>query len=238
VLSYNIHHGEGTDGILDLSRQAEVVKSLQPDLVALQEVDQRTERTGGVDQLEELARLTGMFAEFGKTMEFSGGSYGVAVLSRWPIVGTRTDPLPGLPDREPRAALTVLVRVGPEGPLLHFTTTHLDQGREEGNRVAQAAHLNNLLVGEGAPEILAGDMNSRFDAEVMKVLEAQWTNATTADPSLPPPADGRPRFRGDYIFVRPTDCWRVIEASALEDRIASDHRPVLVVLELMSACLP
>ena len=42
VLTYNIHHGEGTDGIFDLSRQADIVKSVDADLVALQEVDQHT----------------------------------------------------------------------------------------------------------------------------------------------------------------------------------------------------
>jgi len=237
VLTYNIHHGEGTDGILDLSRQAEIVKSVQPDLVALQEVDQGTERTGGVNQLHELARLTGMYAQFGKAMDYSGGSYGVAVLSRWPVVSTRNDPLPAFPDREPRTALTALVRVDAAGPLLQFTSTHLDQGRDEGNRLAQVSHLNALPVREGTQEILAGDMNSRPDTEVMKVLETLWTNATTADPSLSPAADGRPRFRGDYILVRPTHCWRVIESNVLDDRVASDHRPVFVVLEWTATCI-
>jgi len=222
--------------MIDLPRQAEIVKSVQPDLVALQEVDQSTERTGGVNQLEEIARLTGMHAEFGKAMDYSGGSYGVAVLSRWPIVSTRNDPLPTHPDREPRTAFTALVRLDAAGPLLQFTSTHLDQGREEGNRLTQAAHLNALAAREGAQEILAGDMNSRPDADVMKILERQWTNATTADPSLPLAADGRPRFRGDYILVRPTDCWRVIEATVLDDRVASDHRPVIAVLEWIATC--
>ena len=122
------------------------------------------------------------------------------------------------------------------GPLLQFTSTHLDQGREEGNRLTQAARLNALPVADGMPEILAGDMNSRFDSEVMKTLETQWTNATTADPSMPLAADGRPRFRGDYVLMRPMHCWRVIEATVLDDRIASDHRPVLVVLEWIATC--
>src|ERR1700724_2661395 len=81
VLTYNIHHGEGTDGRFDLSRLARVMKSVQPDVIALQEVDRGTERSGGVDQLAELARLTDMHAEFGKAMDYSGGGYGVAWLS-------------------------------------------------------------------------------------------------------------------------------------------------------------
>ena len=101
------------------------------------------------------------------------------------------------------------------GPLL-FTSTHLDQGRDEGNRLAQASHLNALPVGEGPPEILAGDMNSRPEAAVMRVLEAQWTNATTADSPLSVAPDASPRVRRDYILVRPTHCWRVIESRVLD----------------------
>ena len=68
ILSYNIHHGQGTDGIFDLERLARVISSVEPDLVALQEVDRATTRSGGVDQAAELARLTGMEAAFGKTI--------------------------------------------------------------------------------------------------------------------------------------------------------------------------
>ena len=76
VLSYNIHHGQGTDGRFDLARLAEVIDRLEPDLVALQEVDHRTRRAKGVDQAAELGRLTGMHSWFGKAMDFSGGGYG------------------------------------------------------------------------------------------------------------------------------------------------------------------
>src|SRR5258708_24205877 len=102
VLTYNIHHGEGTDGRFDLWRLAEVMKSVQPDVVALQEVDRGTERSSSVDQLAELERLTHMHAEFGKAMDFSGGSYGVARLCAWPLRRTGNPPPPGPPDRQPR----------------------------------------------------------------------------------------------------------------------------------------
>ena len=82
VLSYNIHHGEGLDGRIDLSRQAEIMKREEPDLVALQEVDRGTVRSGSVDQLAELARLTGLAPVFGQTIALQGGDYGVGVLSR------------------------------------------------------------------------------------------------------------------------------------------------------------
>src|SRR5471030_2775271 len=146
VLTYNIHHGEGMDGRFDLSRLAGVVTSIHPDLVALQEVDEGTERASGVDELAELARLTDLHAVFGKAMDYWGGEYGVAVLSRWPLLRTHNDPLPNLAEHEPRTALTVEVAVGDGGPRIAFTSTHFDQARDPENRLAQARYLTERLV--------------------------------------------------------------------------------------------
>jgi len=230
VLTYNIHHGEGRDRQVDLPRLADVMKSVQPDLVALQEVDQGTERASGADQLAELEQLMNMHGEFGKAIDYQGGSYGVAVLSRWPVLNAENRPLPSSPDREARTALTVQVRVGEGGPLVRFTSTHLDQARDSEDRLAQARSLQALPVIEGSPTILAGDLNARPDTEVMKMFEAQWTIASSADASPTVPG-GRPRLRGDYVLVRPLDGWRVTESRIIDETVASDHRPVLVVLE-------
>jgi len=231
VLTYNIHHGEGTDGRLDLSRLAGVVTSVHPDLVALQEVDAGTERTSGVDELAELARLTDLHAAFGKAMDYWGGEYGVAVLSRWPLLRTHNDPLPSMAEHEPRTALTVEVAVGDGGPRIEFTSTHLDQARDPENRLAQARYLNDRLVRDDElPTILAGDMNARPDTPVMEVLETRWTNPPAADPSPIGPS-GRPRMRVDYVLIRPAGHWHVVESSIVDDTVASDHRPLLVVLE-------
>src|SRR5438270_1349612 len=69
VMTYNIHHGAGMDGKVDLPRIAEVIKRSGADLVALQEVDRITLRTSRIDQCKELGRLTGMHAYFGKAMD-------------------------------------------------------------------------------------------------------------------------------------------------------------------------
>ncbi|HUK35157.1 MAG TPA: endonuclease/exonuclease/phosphatase family protein [Vicinamibacterales bacterium] len=232
VLTYNIHHGEGVDGLIDLPRLASVVTGVHPDLVALQEVDQATQRVGGLNELSELARLTGMHSVFGKAMDFLGGEYGVAVLSRWPVVRSHNDPLPTVTDREPRTALTIEVNVGVHGPRIEFTCTHLDQGRDPENRLAQARSLNAQLVrDDGAATILAGDMNARPGSDVMTLFDEYWTNPLADDPVQPPPANERPRLRVDYVLARPTMGWHVIESRILDEAVASDHRPVLVVLE-------
>ena len=232
VLSYNIRHGEGRDGRIDLARIAAVMKSARPDVIALQEVDRGTERSGGVDQLAELARLMGMHAEFGRAFEFSGGAYGVGVLSRWPIADPDNHALPSTEDREPRTALTVRVKAGEHGPWLRFTSTHLDSGRDSGDRPVQARYLAALLAPRDAqPSILAGDLNARLDTDVLRAFEAHWTNAVAAFPQEPSRGRGRGP-RADHVLFGPAQGWRLVEARILDDETrASDHQPVLAVLE-------
>jgi hypothetical protein len=124
VMAWNIHHGEGEDGRLDLERIADIIKISGADIVLLQEVDDRTQRTGRVPQAAELARLTGLKATFGKAMDFQGGGYGNAVLTRWAPVETRVVPLPG--GGEPRCALEVTVDTPETGGRLSVVSTHLD----------------------------------------------------------------------------------------------------------------
>lgn len=107
VMAWNIHHGEGEDRKLDLDRIAGVIKLSAADVVLLQEVDDRTQRTGRVAQADELGRLTGMKATFGKAMDFQGGGYGNAILTRWAPLSSRVVPLMG--GGEPRCALEVTI---------------------------------------------------------------------------------------------------------------------------------
>src|SRR5690606_16250040 len=103
VVSYNIRHGRGMDDSLDLSRSAAVLASLRPDIVGLQEVDDRVERSGNVDEAAELGEQLGMEHVFGAFMPYQGGRYGMAILSRFPIVSVNPLRLPE--GNEPRIAL-------------------------------------------------------------------------------------------------------------------------------------
>jgi endonuclease/exonuclease/phosphatase family metal-dependent hydrolase len=227
VLTYNIHHGEGLDGRFDLPRIAAIVNAADADLIALQEVDRGTRRASGVDQLEELSRLTTRHAVFGKAIDYQGGAYGVGVLSRWPVQRVTQRALPGSPAREPRTALTVEVALHDGAPRIQFTTTHLDQGREQMDQVAQASYLASAFRADRAG-ILAGDLNTRADSPTMQILARRWTD-TFVDP--PPDPNARARRRIDYVMVRPAEAWRTLEARYLDAPMASDHQPVLVVLE-------
>src|SRR5262249_21676147 len=137
---------------------------------------------------------------------------------------------PGPPDREPRTSLTVIVHMNKSGPLMRFTSTHLDSGRDLGNRVVQATELNRVLAhDDGMPAILAGDLNSGLQTEAMEVLGGLCTRVSPDDPTPLAPT-GRPG-RVDHVLVRPFNGWRVIDSSVVDAPVASDHRPVLVVLQ-------
>ncbi|RYD84513.1 MAG: endonuclease [Verrucomicrobiaceae bacterium] len=234
VLTYNIHHGEGTDGKLDLERLARVIKEANPDLVALQEVDQRTRRTGGVDQAAKLSELTGMQVAFGKAMDYQGGAYGLAILSRWPLKEPRTHALPADAGIEPRAVLEARVQPGGDAPEITFLVTHLDATRDPLQRMNQAAKIRELfpVSEEERAMILAGDMNATPESEVLQGLRSEWTDSAAGAKFLTSPA-GAPRNKIDYILYRPASRWRVLETRALEEAVASDHRAVLAVFELL-----
>jgi endonuclease/exonuclease/phosphatase family metal-dependent hydrolase len=233
VLTYNIHHGEGTDGKLDLERIAKVILSVKPDIVALQEVDQRATRTGGIDQVARLAELTSLHPAFGKAMDLQGGGYGVALLSRWPLQETVTHALPLAPGVEPRAVLSATVQAGENGPKFQFLVTHVDHRANPAQRTIQVGKIRELFPPnpDAIPALLAGDFNATPESAVIMGLLDDWSDTASGQSFFTSPSNP-PTRKIDYIFVRPAARWRTVETRALEEAVASDHRPVLAVLEL------
>ncbi len=219
VLTYNIHHGEAMDELFDYERLAKVINDLSPDIVALQEVDDKTERASGVDQAALLGKRCKMYHAFGQAMPYQGGRYGEAILSRFPIVQTAVHPLPYEPNREPRAALEVLIEPEGIGPV-RFVGTHLCH-QDNAVRVRQTTRLRQLFDSEdGTPTILAGDFNARPGSDPMSVLlDAGWTDTIA------------PLSKIDYILVRSSDPWKVVEVRIVDEPVVSDHDPVLAVLQ-------
>ena len=86
VVTYNIHHSRGVDGRVDTARIAALLGRIGADVVGLQEVDRGVRRTQGRDLARELATQLGMHFAFGKNLDYQGGDYGNALLSRFPIV--------------------------------------------------------------------------------------------------------------------------------------------------------
>ena len=233
VLSYNIHHGEGVDGKLDLVRLAGVITAARADVVALQEVDQKTTRTGGVDQAAELARLTGLHFAYGKAMDYQGGAYGQALLSRWPLADFTVHPLPNPAKVEPRIAISAIVRP-PGQPAFRFVGTHLDATRDDTARWQQAARLIELFGADATPTILIGDLNARPETRIMQALLRPFTDASARQPAPTSPAEN-PKARIDFVLLRPATTWRVLSSTVIPEAVASDHRPLLVELMLAAA---
>jgi endonuclease/exonuclease/phosphatase family metal-dependent hydrolase len=236
VLCYNIHYGQGNDGGYDLERLAEVIKAVDPDLVALQEVDVVVRRSGGVHQAQRLGELTGLAVHYGPTQHYEGGLFGNAVLTKLPVKEVLIHPLPyteATPELTtyPRGFIAVTVE-GPGGKPLRFVSTHFQHNVEE-DRIAEAKAVNELLAArkDGIPVILAGDINATPESEPMKILLEQWHNATD-EPAAATVPSKEPKSRIDYIFHRKGDPFSVVEARVVPEAMASDHRPVFAVLRL------
>lgn len=226
VLAWNIHHGEGMDGKLDLPRLAEVIKKADPDLVLLQEVDDRAQRTGGVAQADELARLTGRHATFGKAMDFQGGGYGNAILTRESPLAHRVVALPG--EGELRCALEVTVKSGEREVVA--ISTHLEVSSREA-RLVQAQKINDDYAKKTELVILGGDFNDTPESPIIQIFAAPWVNAKKQGNPATIPAP-EPRREIDFIFYKPAaeENWRVVRYEVVEEPVASDHRPVLLEL--------
>ena len=232
VLCYNIHHAEGVDRKLDVERIAGVIRSVEPDLVALQEVDQKVKRTQVVDQPAELAKLTKMQVVFGANIELQGGHYGNAVLSRFPITRQKNHLLPNIDRSEQRGVIEAEIK-GPDSnePLL-LLATHLDFRADERERLASAKAINELIAKHpNQPALLAGDLNATPDSKTLQQFETKWTRAN-AKPMATVPVK-QPTKQIDFILYRTRDRWKVIEVKVLDEAVASDHRAIFAVLELL-----
>lgn len=221
VLSYNIHHGEGTDGVWDLQRIADLILEHAPDVVALQEVDVGTFRSSRVDQARRLADLTGMDVVFGEFMEYDGGLYGMAILSKHRFLESYNHRLPRGP--EPRTSLTAKIRL-PNGASVWVSNVHLYRTEQE--RFGQVQRLLRVLANETDPIILVGDFNSRRGDLVMERVEEEFSVPMKFGPTNTFPSD-MPNREIDFVAFRPRERFTLLDYRVIDERVASDHRPVL-----------
>lgn len=223
LFSYNIHHGEGMDGKLDLKRIAGVIGKEKPDLVALQEVDNQVRRSGKIDQAAALGKMLGMHHAFAKFMDLGGGEYGLAVLSKHPILKTHVHRLPA--GAEPRVVLEVVVMV--RGKKLSFASIHLDWTKES-LRVGQFKALDKALAGRKHPVFVVGDYNAEPGSETMKLAAASGVVVPKSGNKLTWPAN-KPKVEIDYVVVRGMP-GVVAVCRVGEEKVASDHRPVSAII--------
>ncbi len=234
VLSYNIHHAEGVDRKLDVDRIAQVILTANADIVALQEVDQKVTRSEDVDQPAELARLTKMNVVFGANIPLQGGHYGNAVLTRFPIIEHKNHLLPNVDNGEQRGVLVAKLEISKARQPLVIFATHLDHRRDNRERVASAEAINKLAAKyDNKAMLLAGDLNDVPDSKTLSDLGREWKR--TSERPIPTIPVTMPTRQIDYVLYRPALRWKVVETRVLDEAVASDHRPILAVLELMES---
>lgn len=230
-MTYNIHVGVGMDKKLDLARIAAVIMNERPDLVGLQEVDRGVRRTELKDEIVELSKLTGMEFAFAHNLDYQGGQYGVAILSRFPIQKIDHRKYENLREAERRGMIRIEVKL--RDKTLNFVTTHLDYQYEDG-RVFETEQLLRFLQDVKGPMIVVGDFNDDSLGGAYKLMRAKfddaWSGAKPGEAGLSYPAD-KPTKRIDYIFTRKSDRIKAKRAWIVSS-LASDHLPVIADLEI------
>ena len=236
ILCYNIHHANppSRPNFIDVEAIAKVIRDNTPDLVALQEVDVKTNRSGqALDQAAELARLSGMpYHYFGKAINHDGGEYGVAILSRFKMENRRTYPLPTEPETkgEPRVLATAVI-VLPTGKKILFASTHLDAQRNDTNRILQIRKITEILQSATLPVIIAGDLNAVPESRTIQHFDNFFTRTCIQNCGFTVPVN-TPGRTIDFVAFKPATAFTVQEHKVIDEKYASDHLPVKVVLTM------
>jgi endonuclease/exonuclease/phosphatase family metal-dependent hydrolase len=239
ILTYNVHRCVGVDGRLDVARVAEVIARLEPDIVALQELDVGRARTGGVDQAHEIAERLEMAVHFHAALRVEEELYGDAILTTYPEKLIHAGRLPGysrIQSLEPRGALWICVDIA--GRPVHVINTHL--GLVPREQQIQAAWIAGpRWLGHPkckGPTILLGDFNATAASVVYRTLTAKLHAARRLSPRRSPTStfpSRLPVLRIDHLFVN-SDV-RVTDVFAPYDpltRVASDHLPLVMDFEV------
>lgn len=229
LLSYNIHSCFGVDGKYDPSRVASIIESSGADLVALQEVDSSLEVRDGLNQLQYLAYRTGLTPLMGPTLKRGYGSYGNALLSRFPFHAVREIDLT-YRKFEPRGLLQAKVQLGDK--TLSIFNTHF--GLKHWERKFQSQRLFEELQNDIHDCVLIfGDFNEWFKwSRNLLWLEKSFNNS----PRVPTYPSRWPKFSLDRIFASPSATF--LESQVLNDsktKVASDHLPVSARIKMFEA---
>lgn len=241
MVSYNMRHGVGEDGVLDLDRIAGVIAESGADVVALQEVDNHwSARSDFIDQAAALANMLGMYHVYGANLDRDPAEpaqerrqYGTAILSAYPIVDSQNILLPNL-GGEQRGLLEATVNV--QGRKVVVYSTHL-QHDNTAERAVQVEAIIDHIGFATMPVVLAGDLNATPDSPEMEPLlyssTDTFTVAGTGAGETYPAAD--PDRRIDYVLVN--DHVEPVAADVIATQ-ASDHLPVRTQVTLTAPYAP
>ncbi len=200
LMTYNIRHGVGMDRILNLERTANVIKVADPDILIMNEVDHGTARSFGVLQADSLGKLLQMTAIFARSIEYDGGEYGNALLTKLPVLSFHISDLATDSLLEGRSVFLASLDLGED--TLYVMGTHLGLDPEE--QIEQVQRIIQLLPKSSAL-ILAGDFNFQSDSEHYQIVSHYLRDGIL---QIEPDAENtfpanNPNRRIDYIFIGP-----------------------------------
>jgi endonuclease/exonuclease/phosphatase family metal-dependent hydrolase/predicted phosphodiesterase len=221
IMSYNVRNCTGMDNVTDFQRVADVINSVAPDVVAVQELDSATERSKGVFVLEELAKRTLMYHSYGPAIHFQGGKYGIGILSKEKPIGSKTFPLPG---REEKRALLMVEFDGYYVCCTHFSLTDEDKD-------LSVSIISDIVKNITKPLFLAGDMNSLYDSPTQAALRGNFLTLNNYRQNTFP-SDGA-NICIDFIYgYRNGNMYSVLAKKVIDEKLASDHLPLFVDVRL------
>ena len=220
VATWNIHGAIGVDGRYAPARVVGVLREIDADIVALQEV---ASEQAHENFLRDLERETGFHVAAGLLRQRRGEDFGNALLSRYPVQSVEHLDLT-VDHYEPRGAIDVCIDIGIVSPL-RVIATHL--GLRPGERREQVRRIIAAVERDSPhPTLLMGDLNEWFLwGRPLRWLHAHFNEIPPAPPTFPA---RRPVFALDRIWVSPTGCvQRLVRHSSSLARVASDHLPLV-----------
>ena len=216
IMSYNVRNGVGMDNITNYQRIADIITEMNPDVVALQELDSATQRSKNVFVLRELAENALMHYTYAPAIDFQGGKYGIGILSKEKPINHRIIPLPG---REERRVLLIV-----EFPRYVVCCTHLSLTEEDRN--ASVSIIREAIKGYSKPLFLAGDINSNPESELQKSLSETFKTLNNPKENTFPSSN--PETCLDYIYGIKNDSYTLLQRRVIKGKLASDHLPLFV----------
>ena len=245
VMTYNIF---GASGNTNLDSVATVINAAKPDFVMIQEVDSCTPRSGrNIHQAKVLAEKTGMKYCYqvawdrGKDVadipdeKNRGGGFGDAVLSKYEFIDSvkvKIGPDPAVGGQD-RAVVFIKVRI--EDKDLWVGTAHLDHVANDANRIYQAKAIKPILESLDAPFVFGGDFNDEPGSKTIEIMSQYTTFAYRSATQYTFPSNMFPHYDKqllDYVTYYPRDSFIERGYNVLHTVKASDHMPVVAVLNM------
>jgi endonuclease/exonuclease/phosphatase family metal-dependent hydrolase len=231
VITYNIHHANppSKPGVIDTDAFIAIFKKYPADMIALQEVDVNTKRSGNIDEARVIADGLGMHVFFAKAIDHDGGEYGVALLSRFPLKDTRVIRLPmdSTVKGEQRVLATATIKL-PSGRSIVIACTHLDHQRDPKSRELQVGEINAYANKSAGSFVIAGDLNAEQGSGVIQLFDQAFQRTCDACPFTFP--ETNPNRTIDFIGFKKSIKAEVLSHQVLPEPFASDHLPVRAVI--------